>query len=176
MRFSQPSPCVPERCAACGLIDPRREFLRETSRFLLSGVVALGVGRACGAVLLIRFDSALRVRARQAVYPVPQEDGAIIDREHEVILMRYQGRIYAFAIWCPHQRAALRWQEGERRFQCPKHKSTFQPDGIFLAGRATRAMDRYALHREGDTIIVHLAQVYRQDADPAGWDAAAVVL
>jgi len=93
-----------------------------------------------------------------------------------VIVVRYQNVVYAFVLWCPHQRTALRWYDDMQRFECPKHHSKYQPTGIFIEGRATRGMDRYALRKSGDTIVVDLATAYQQDKDLAGWDAAVVKL
>jgi nitrite reductase/ring-hydroxylating ferredoxin subunit len=152
-------------CAVCGVVASRRDFLREAMSLA-----------ACAAALPVTLTAALRVLGGQAVYPIPQQDGATIDREHEVIVVRYQGRVYAFGLSCPHQRTALRWQEAERRFQCPKHKSTFQPDGAFIAGRATRAMDRYALRREGDNVVVDLTTLFQEDKDRERWGQAVVQL
>src|SRR5207249_687827 len=90
--------------------------------------------------------------------------------------VRYHNAVYAFLLWCPHQRTALRWYDDMQRFECPKHHSKYQPAGIFIEGRATRGMDRYALHKSGDTIVVDLAMVYQQDKDLAGWEAAVVKL
>jgi len=75
-----------------------------------------------------------------------------------------------------HQHTALRWQEEERRFQCPKHKSTFQPDGEFVSGRATRGMDRYPIRRDGATVVVDLAVTLREDEDAERWRQAVVQL
>ena len=84
----------------------------------------------------------------------PAEDGVTIDKDHEVILARYQQAVYAFSLSCPHQKTPLRWQAEDHTFRCPKHKSRFQPDGVFVDGRATRSMDRYAIRREGNEVWV----------------------
>lgn len=153
----------------------RRDFLREAAS-LVAGALALGVvpDRAFG--LPVSFSSALRVDGDEAVYPIPAQDSTTIDKEHEAMLVRYQDRVYAFALWCPHQRTALRWEEEERRFRCPKHKSTFQPDGAFISGRATRALDRYGLRREGETVVVDLSVAFREDKDAERWGQAVVQL
>ncbi|HTD70459.1 MAG TPA: Rieske 2Fe-2S domain-containing protein, partial [Gemmatimonadales bacterium] len=77
---------------------------------------------------------------------------------------------------CPHQNTALKWLRDEGRFQCPKHKSRYQPDGVFISGRATRNMDRLAVRREGDTIVVNVDKLYRSDQNAADWAAAVVAL
>jgi Rieske Fe-S protein len=100
----------------------------------------------------------------------------MVDRDQAVMIVRDQGKVYAFVLWCPHQHTALRWQEQEHRFQCPKHKSTFQPDGSFVSGRATRDLDRYPLRREGETVVVDLATTLQQDKDAERWRQAVVQL
>jgi hypothetical protein len=40
-------------------------------------------------------------------YPIPASDRATIDRDAQVILVRYQNRIVALALACPHQNAAV---------------------------------------------------------------------
>jgi Rieske Fe-S protein len=68
----------------------------------------------------------------------------------------------------------LKWKAKDSRFQCPKHKSKYEPDGTFISGRATRGMDRFGLRRSGAEIVVDLSKVYQEDKDKAAWDAAAV--
>jgi len=166
-----PPPCA--HSAACGAAASRRDFLREAAS-LVACAAALGAAPSSTLGFTVKLTAALRILGGEAVYPIPPQDGATIDRDHVVILVRYQARVYAFALWCPHQRTALRWQEEEHRFQCPKHKSTFQPDGAFITGRATRAMDRHPLRREGDTVVVDLSTVLQEDKDRERWGQAVV--
>jgi nitrite reductase/ring-hydroxylating ferredoxin subunit len=161
--------------AACDAVTTRRDFLREAAS-LVACAAALGVGPDSSLGFPVRLSAPLRILGGEAVYPIPPQDGATIDRDHEVIVVRSQDRIYAFALWCPHQRTALRWQDEERRFRCPKHKSTFQPDGAFVSGRATRALDRHPLRREGETVVVDLSTVLQEDKDPERWGQALVQL
>ncbi|HET6762725.1 MAG TPA: Rieske (2Fe-2S) protein, partial [Longimicrobiaceae bacterium] len=109
-------------------------------------------------------------------YAIPAADGAQIDRENEVIVVRSQNSVYAFALSCPHQNTALRWQPAEGQFQCPKHHSRYRPDGTFIRGRATRGMDRFAVHREGGAVLVDMERLIEQTEDPAAWNAAVVKL
>ncbi|HET7462152.1 MAG TPA: Rieske (2Fe-2S) protein [Longimicrobium sp.] len=160
-------------CAGCA---GRREFLRDAAGVAAALMLSLGAGRAAAQPLALRAARALAVRAGQATYPIPAQDGATIDRDHEVIVARWSGRVYAFALSCPHQRTMLRWQEGEHRFQCPKHHSRYTPDGTFISGRATRGMDRYSVRREGGNVVVELAALHRQDQDRAGWESAFVAV
>ena len=143
-------------CANAG----RREFLREA--FL--------------GVLAVRFGSALATRGTELTYPLPAADGAMIDKENQLILARSQQHVYAFNLSCPHQNTALRWYPEDGQFQCPKHHSRYRPDGVFISGRATRSMDRLGIRRDGGTVIVDVNMFYREDRNPAEWAAAVVPL
>jgi len=110
-------------------------------------------------------------------YPVPATDGAEIDRDNEVILVRYKNEVFAFSLGCPHQNVSLRWNETDLRFQCPKHHSQYQPDGEFITGRATRNMDRLAIRRDAaNNIVVDPDTLYKSDEDEAQWKNAVVKL
>jgi Rieske Fe-S protein len=109
-------------------------------------------------------------------YPVPSADGAQIDKINQVILVRWKNTVMAFNLSCPHQNTALRWMAEESEFTCPKHKSRYQLDGTFIAGRATRSMDRFTISHVGDEIVVHVNAMHKNDEDQKGWDASIVRL
>ena len=157
-------------CDDCEL--GRRAFLRGAAGALAAAALPLGAPAAALADG-VRWAAATGTGQTRA-YPLPAADGATIDRDNEVILVRWQGCVYAFALSCPHQRTALRWQEGEARFQCPKHKSRYRPDGTFIEGRATRGLDRFVVRREGGDVVVDLARLLKQTDDPDAWSAAVV--
>lgn len=159
-------------CIACPLVPDRREFLRSVSALAL-GAIALGLPiRSASAKVLSRIAG-----RKQLSYPLPAADGADIDRDNDVILVRYKNEVFAFNLSCPHQNTALRWNETDMRFQCPKHHSQYQPDGEFITGRATRNMDRLAIRRDAsNNIIVDPDTLYRSDEDAAQWLAAVVKL
>lgn len=177
-------------CAGCGAcpadLEPqhpalgRRGFLRDSIAAAAAGaLLTLGLTRSAAAAMPVRFITATvggGAGGDTKRYPIPAADGVQIDRDAEVILVRWQGAVYAFALSCPHQNTALRWVESDARFQCPKHHSKYQPDGSFIEGRATRAMDRFSLQRDGADVVVDLDALHKQDADPAGWSAAVVHL
>jgi nitrite reductase/ring-hydroxylating ferredoxin subunit len=170
-----PTPQPTDPCAGCRVGD-RRAFLREVAA-ALGALAALGLAPDEAAGLDLR-----RVTGRRETgcsdcrYPVPAADGASIDQKHQVILVRYHGMGYAFALSCPHQNTALRWVDAAQRFQCPKHKSQYQPDGTFITGRATRNMDRLPIRLEGGELVVDADHVFESDKDPVGWGAAQVTL
>ena len=149
-------------CAQCILRD-RRRFLFEAAGLALA---ALG----------------LPPRVAQAHpadgprYPVPATDGVQIDRDNQVILVRWQNAVYAFNLSCPHQNTALRWDGADARFQCPKHHSKYQPDGTFIEGRATRNMDRFTVRRDADMIVVDVDDMHKSDDNQATWASAVVRL
>jgi nitrite reductase/ring-hydroxylating ferredoxin subunit len=160
-------------CEGCPLVPDRREFLRSVSALAL-GAIALGLPiRSASAKVLA---SAIAGR-KQLSYPLPVADGADIDRDNDVILVRYKNEVFAFNLSCPHQNTALRWNETDMRFQCPKHHSQYQPDGEFITGRATRNMDRLAIRRDAaNNIVVDPDTLYRSDEDATQWQAAVVKL
>ena len=163
-------------CGACGQTS-RRRFLGQ-----LSGAAAAAVASdlACldaGALPVFELTGAGgQGSPDERSYPLPGSDGVTIDREAQVILVRYQNRVYAFALACPHQNTALRWNGEQSIFQCPKHKSKYRPDGSFISGRATRGMDRHAIRRAGNAVTVDLQAVFEQDEDGAAWTGAVVKL
>jgi len=160
-------------CGGCALDPDRRAFLRTAAAAVATALLGLGARRA-DALAPLAFTRALEARGQTRTYSIPAKDGAEIDRDNEVILMRWQGAVYAFALSCPHQNTALRWLDAEGRFQCPKHKSKYRPDGSFIEGRATRGMDRYSIRRDGAGVTVDLDTIHEEDSDPAGWAAAVV--
>ena len=109
-------------------------------------------------------------------YALPASDSVNIDHGAQVILIRFQNSVYAFALSCPHEHAAVKWLSKDKRFQCSKHDSQYQPNGTYTAGRATRNLDRFAIHREDTSIFVDLHRWFESDKDPAGWASAVVQL
>ena len=80
------------------------------------------------------------------------------------------------ALACPHQNTALRWEADDHLFQCPKHKSRYTPEGVFIEGRATRSMDRYPVKLAGSAIVVDIDRVIQEDMEKAAWQQAMVTL
>jgi len=163
-------------CERCTLRDglDRRHFVQTAAAQALAaiGIVFMPTQAAAAAISFVKGAGA---RAEKA-YPIPATDGVAIDKEESVIIARVEARAYAFSLACPHQNTALRWDARARRFQCPKHKSRYEPTGVFIDGRATRGLDRFAVRRAEGTILVNLDALYREDQHAAAWAAAFVNL
>jgi len=159
-------------CQGCALTG-RRAFLRDTLAAVAGIAAALAIPGSALALPVSATASVARRGATRA-YPIPAADGVQIDAAEEVILARWQDAVYAFALACPHQNTALRWQPAQKRFACPKHKSIYQPDGSYVSGKATRSMDRFGITRSGATVVVDLDTLWRQDENPTEWAAAVV--
>jgi len=159
-------------CTECPLTD-RRDFL------VRAGLVIAGVGISLHHATPL---SALAIRRgatpghTDVTYAIPSNDGVLVDKDNDVILVKFEGYVYAFARSCPHQNTALKWLDDDHAFQCPKHKSRYKPDGTFVSGRATRGMDRLAIRRDDKNVVVTVDTVFQQDKEPDKWTAAAIKL
>jgi len=156
-------------CSGC---STRREFLGDSAALLAAVAAALTTRPA--ALGAWSFTSATASQGDTRTYPLPAADGVTIDRDEQVIIVRYQGGVFAFNLACPHENTALRWRQADGRFQCPRHESKYRPDGLFMEGRATRNMDRFAVHRVGENVVVDLARLFQSDTNPAEWGGAVV--
>ncbi len=107
-------------------------------------------------------------------HDIPSTDSISVDVGNDLILARWQARVYAFSLKCPHRGTRLEWHADEQRIFCPKHKARFKPDGAHDTGRQSRDLDRYAIARQGGSVAVDLGTVLRADADTKAWSAAVV--
>lgn len=159
------SPQRSSDCHSCPVAASRRNFLA-----LATGGFALALANATYV------EGRTGTTADEKRYPIPAGDGVSIDRAAEVILVRFHNQVFAFNLACPHENYALRWKDKDVMFQCPEHQSRYQPDGTFVDGRATRNMDRFAIKREGNDIVINLDLLYRSDKQTSDWTAAVVRL
>jgi len=152
----------------------RREFLQTAGCFGVA-IALLGLKSADAAALPVAFtDGTPSGSERQ--YPIPAADGVNVDRQASLIVVRFNGHAYVFALSCPHQNNAVKWLPKDHRFQCTKHDSQYKPDGMYTSGRATRNLDRYAIRRSGDSLFVDTHRWFQSDKDPSGWAAATIAL
>jgi nitrite reductase/ring-hydroxylating ferredoxin subunit len=161
-------------CNSCPIASKtRRDFVRDSMLGIAGALATLGITRSAAALPVSMID-ALGRKDGKITYAIPASDGVRIDKDNEVILVRWEQTIYAFNLSCPHQRTALRWNAAAKEFQCPKHKSKYTPSGGFISGRATRGMDRFAILRQGNNVIVDVDEMYEEDENEAEWKAAFV--
>lgn len=153
--------------------EGRRDFIR-IGLMAVGALATLGVTADDLSALESRFVTGIRDGA-ELRFPLPAADGATIDESHDLIIARVGGVAIAFVLECPHRGTNVQWQGNRSRFFCPKHRSTFQPNGARIAGRAERGMDRYAIRREGNELVVNTSTKLRS-TDAAGWAAAQVTL
>jgi Rieske Fe-S protein len=156
--------------------DDRRDFLKQTALLVAGAVVGLGASAREAAALPVTAGGPSAVAGNELTYPIPAADGTTIDRDNGVIIVRYQNKVYAFNLSCPHENAAVRWKPALGRFECSRHDSQYQPDGVYTSGRATRNMDRFAVKKNGATLVVDVSRLIQSDQQKAAWDAAAVGL
>src|SRR3954469_9786923 len=151
----------------------RRDFLHLACMSFTAA--ALGLNSADATALSVSIVDAVPA-GDENNFPLPASAGAHIDRKEQVIVVRYQGKLYAFNLSCPHENTALKWLPKDMRFQCPKHESRYQPSGQFIDGRATRNMDRLGVRLDDNMLVVDVNKFYKSDKDPAAWAAATVAL
>lgn len=164
-----------DECADCPLDGGRRTFFRQAGLAAVGLLLSAGLPDALAAMT----PTSLVARGRTGgnpIYPIPLKDGVQIDKENDVILVRWEAKVMAFNLSCPHQNTALRWEQDDNRFQCPKHKSRYRADGTYIEGRATRSMDRLAIKLAGSAVVVDVDKLYQEDTDKAQWQAAFVTL
>jgi Rieske Fe-S protein len=163
-------------CVGCGGATSRRAALGRMSTAALAAMVGVELWPRSAAAVPVVAGAGAPAGPSATAYPVPAADGVTIDRDAQVILVRFQQHAYAFNLACPHENTALRWKERDGLFQCPRHESRYKPDGTFVSGRATRNMDRLPIRRDSDRLVVDLDRLLRSDQQPQEWTAAAVSL
>ena len=166
-------------CAAvggCGGVTSRRRALGQMSAAVLAAMAGVALRPGTAAAVPVVEGSGTQTGPDEHSYPLPAADGVTIDRDTQVILVRFQEKVYAFNLACPHENTALRWKPRDACFQCPRHESQYKPDGTFISGRATRNMDRFAVKRAGDSLVVDLNRLLRSDQQAQDWSAAAVAV
>jgi nitrite reductase/ring-hydroxylating ferredoxin subunit len=153
----------------------RRDFLRAGGCFALA-LAAIGLPSSLAGLPVVEMTGtgAAPGAANEKRYALPASDSVNIDHQAQVILIRFQNSVYAFALSCPHEHAAVKWLNKDKRFQCSKHDSQYRPNGTYTAGRATRNLDRFVIRREDTSLFVDLHRWFESDKDPAGWASAVV--
>ena len=120
-------------------VRSRREFLQSAGCFA-GALAAIGISADALAAPVTLIESGQS--GDDKTYPIPAADGISVDRAAQVILVRSNGHVFAFALSCPHQNAAVKWVARDNRFACTRHDSVYQVDGVHTSGRATRRSRR----------------------------------
>ncbi|HYD54760.1 MAG TPA: Rieske 2Fe-2S domain-containing protein [Gemmatimonadaceae bacterium] len=168
-----PARPLPPPRVGCRRTMDRRHFLEEAAVAAATILVALGATPDVVAARVAEV-AAIGEASDVARYPLPSCDGAAVDAEHGVLLVRWLGQVHAFSLYCPHRAVPLEWRATEQRAFCPKHEAWFQPDGSWDHGFLTRALDRHALTRESEELLVDLERRIRADQEPEAWREAVV--
>lgn len=163
-------------CSVCSDPDSRRDFLRQAALLVSGALVGIAGPAASAEALPMTWGAPVAASGAELTFPIPAADGATIDRDNGVIVVRYQGKVFAFNLSCPHENAAVRWKAAVNRFECSRHDSRYEPNGTYTSGRATRNMDRFSLKRNGDAIVVDVSTLIQSDKDKAKWEAASLLL
>jgi len=163
-----------EECHNCGSCVGRREFLQTSLGASLAAAALATLPRSLAALPPSWIEGSQD--GAMVRYDVPPADGVHVDRDAEIILVRHEGMLSAFALSCPHQRSMLRWRKKKGIFQCTKHHSEYTPEGVYKKARATRNMDRLGITLTDGRLAVDPGVVYKSDEDPEGWAAAAVMV
>ena len=152
--------------------ESRRGFLQHGGCGLLT-LAAMGL--VGDAVLPVSAVAGAGV-GKEKTYPIPLSDVVNVDRGNSLMVVRYQNHVYAFSLACPHEQAAVKWVEKQRRFFCTKHDSQYTPDGTYQTGHATRNLDRFPVRKDGASVVVSLDRVFHSDTTQAAWASAAIDL
>ena len=169
-----------QSCRQCPVATSRRAFLRDAAAMAAAAVAAVSIAQPgmAFAQTAAEIEPAGNATARrlERSYAIPSADGVSVDVSNDVILARWEDRVYAFSIKCPHKGARLEWRQSEQRVFCPRHEARFLADGSHFSGRDSRDLDRYRIRRSANDVIVDLAELCRRDIDPDVWTQALVSL
>jgi len=166
-----------QSCQQCPVATSRRAFLRDAAAVAAAAVAAVSIVKPGMAFAQTAAEiEPASARSLERNYAIPPADTVSVDVSNEVILARWEDRVYAFSIRCPHKGARLEWRQSEQRVFCPRHEARFRADGSHFSGRDSRDLDRYRIRRSGNDLIVDLTELYRRDSDPDAWTQAVVSL
>ena len=173
---SQPDARTSTECDGCADCRSRRSALGQMSAAVLAMIAGVELWPETARAVPVSEAHGAKSGPTERSYPLPATDSVAIDRDEQVIVVRFQQRAFVFNLACPHENTALRWKEPLGHFQCPRHGSEYQPDGAFISGRATRNMDRFAVRRSGDSVVADLNRLFRSDQQAQDWTNAVVAL
>ena len=169
-----------QSCEQCPMVTSRRAFLRDAAAVAAAAVAAVSIARPGMAfaqtVAEIEPKSTPGSAIPERSYAIPPADSVSVDPTNEVIIARWEGRVYAISMKCPNKGEQLEWRQSEERVYGPRHEARFLADGTHFSGRSTRDLDRYRIRRNANDIVVDLGTLCRRDSDPDAWTQAVLAL
>ena len=165
-------------CSGCAVIA-RRDFLRTAGLMAAGTLVALGASPAIAAAAPMEFVTARGGCARRKDVSRSGQ-GRHADRQgqrRDDHALAGQGVRLRPGLPAPEHGAAL-VREGHRSSSAPSTTRASTPDGVYIkdSGRATRGLDRFAVRKDGNNVVVNLDKLYQEDEDEAAWKTAFVTV
>src|SRR4029079_12781416 len=95
-------PAAREDCEQhdCFISVDRRRFLRDSFLSVAGALIAVGMRKADALAMPMAFTESTPLNGSLHSYSLPLADGAQIDKANGVILVRWQGSVYAFDLSC----------------------------------------------------------------------------
>lgn len=75
----------------------------------------------------------------------PRITNSIAPANYRIFISNTPAGVYAFMNRCTHLGCVLPWSEAAGIFACPCHGSQFERNGAYIAGPASRALDRFPI-------------------------------
>lgn len=154
------------RCACEGARAP------HTRRAML-GAAALGVlglAAACGQESAEKTggEAAQPVTIAKADVPAVNAE-PFKASDGTFYLVHNADGLLALSRTCTHMGCKVPWNQGEQRFHCPCHNSTFDRNGVRTGGPAKRPLDlvKLAVQANGDVAVSPHDQTERKEYEPA---------
>lgn len=152
----------------------RRMFLTRLS--IWSGVVAASLVSIpfLGALLdpvLGRKSQKWRTVGKLSDFPVgstnlvsfinadPEPYGGVTDKTAAWLRRESEREFIAFAVNCTHLGCPVRWEQKADLFMCPCHGGVYFRDGSVASGPPPKALNRYMVRVEKDTVQIKTAPV-----------------
>src|ERR1700730_12712826 len=85
----------------------RREFLQSAGCFGMA-VALLGLSSGEARALPVSLTDGSQ-NAGERRYPIPATDSVNVDNAAQLIVVRFAGHVYVFALSYPHQNNAVKW-------------------------------------------------------------------
>lgn len=87
----------------------------------------------------------------------------LVNRDGKFWLINNPEGALALSWNCPHAGCIVPWNEGEKRFHCPCHSSTFDRHGVCTGGPSPRPLDLFALTVANGLVTVDTGALVRRE-------------